>query len=226
MVSVKLFVADDHQLMREGIIRMLNDVKGIEIIGTASDGKEAYSKIIELKPDLVLIDISMPGMRGDEVINLVRKKKNLDRIKFLLMSADEIPFLRNRSFYAGADGFIQKDSKKEDVLEAIRNVTAGGKPGTQSAGEQGRADCQGQSVSGYSSKRNDDLILTRREKEILERVRKGIGEKRIARELSITRETVVHYKITLCIKLGVENPRALFSFVGRDAGISNLLHNM
>ena len=84
MDKIELFVVDDHQLIREGIMKIFTEVSDIEIVGTAADGEEALKKILDLEPDVVLIDISMPGLFGDQVIRMV--KNDRDDIKFLVMT--------------------------------------------------------------------------------------------------------------------------------------------
>lgn len=218
MDCIKLFVADDHSLIRESMIRTLGSAEGIEISGSASDGKEACSKILESKPDLVLIDLSSDEMRSDEVIRLVRRRN--EKIRFILMT--------DADYSAGitkcrADGFVSKSAKKEEFLRVIREVAQADHRNESPVELKDNGDFS----RGEDSKlRNaEGVILTKKEKEILSGLRRGKSEKRVAKELALERQTVEQYRINLCRKFGLKNSSQFFSFLMNDPRVENLLRN-
>ena len=117
-MKIKVFVADDHKLFRDGLISLLKKSNEIEVIGEASSGQETIDKIVNLNPDVALIDITMPELSGIEVIK--RIKKHLSKIKILVISMHADPFFVINAFKAGASGYMLKEDSFESLIDAIK----------------------------------------------------------------------------------------------------------
>lgn len=120
---IRVLIADDHTIVREGLSRLLADIEGIQVVGAAIDGREAVEKALELTPDVVLLDLSMPGLHGLEALRQIHRRLPRTRILVLSMHKNDAYVLQ--SLQAGASGYILKDSAGEDVVVAIRAVHAG-----------------------------------------------------------------------------------------------------
>ena len=222
MVSVKLFVADDHQLIRDGITKMFEDVTDIEIIGTAADGEEALKKILLLEPDIVLIDISMPGLFGDQVVRMVKNER--DDIKFLVITVYDSDLYIYKSFNAGAEGFITKDAGKEEILEALRKIAAGGRYCRKfNTDEKLTAFLDSFLRANYIKQDYDNSLLTGREKEIVNKMREGKENAVIAGELFLSPKTVRVHVVNIFRKLNVKNDRELYALVISDEKLKKML---
>ncbi|HON64873.1 MAG TPA: response regulator [Phycisphaerae bacterium] len=121
---IKILIADDHQLVRVGIRRLLEDEKDFKVIGEAADGKEAVELAKKLNPDVILMDVAMPGMDGMEATKrLVKKRKDPAKVVILTMHADE--HYAARLLRMGASGYVVKDAAPAELAEAIRTVNDG-----------------------------------------------------------------------------------------------------
>ena len=119
-MSIKIIIADDHQLFREGLVNLLSEAKEIEILAQVENGKDAVSKAIELFPDIVIMDISMPVMDGIEATRQIRKKNNQIKIIALSMHADK-QFIKGM-FELGVSGYLFKNCSYHELVEAIKVV--------------------------------------------------------------------------------------------------------
>jgi two-component system, NarL family, response regulator NreC len=117
---MKILIADDNQLVRRGIAGLLSREKDMEVCAEASDASETVQKADELRPDLVLLDVSMPGMNGLKIAQLLREK--IPALKILIISQYDPELLLPRSLEVGADGCIDKGRMATDLLPTIRNV--------------------------------------------------------------------------------------------------------
>jgi len=123
---MKVFIADDAQVIRERLSALVSDIEGIEIIGEAQDGLEARDGILTLKPDVVILDIQMPGRNGIDVLRDI-KESNPD-IMVIILTNYPYPQYRRRCMEKGADYFFDKSSEFEEVIEIIEQLTNGGQP--------------------------------------------------------------------------------------------------
>jgi len=119
----KVFIVEDHPVFREGLVQMINQEPDLEVCGKAGDAEGAYQEIIRLKPDLVLVDISLPGKNGLVLIKELRKVNR--QVKLLVVSMHDEALYADRVLRAGGDGYIMKQEDPEEVVEAIRDVLAG-----------------------------------------------------------------------------------------------------
>jgi two-component system response regulator NreC len=222
--TTKLFFADDHQLIREGITKMFDDIPDIKIIGTASDGVEALNKILDLLPDIVLIDISMPGLFGDQVIRLVKKQSK--EIKFLVITVYDNDLYIFKTFSAGAEGFISKDADKEELISAIRKIRDGEKYCKKFDTEEKLKDFL-ETFEGrnYNFQTEQNTILTSREIEIIKKIKEGKNNAQIAADLFISIKTVRHHESNIFRKLNIKHSRELLALIMNDEQLKKLLNN-
>tara|TARA_R110002049_G_C9178388_1_gene563400 strand:+ start:34293 stop:34964 length:672 start_codon:yes stop_codon:yes gene_type:complete len=207
MDIIKVVLADDHVLVRDGIKALLEDQSGIQVIDEASNGKEALDIVKKNKPDLLIVDIRMPEMNGIEVVTEITKK-NLG-IKTLVLSMHDSEEYVVKAIEAGADGYLLKGASKEEFLKAIHTVASGGKyfTGDVSAIIMNHYVSKGNAVKPIIAvaKEEDPFNLTKREKQILKLVLQLKNNKDIAEELDISRRTAEVHRFNLMKKLDVKN---------------------
>lgn len=220
-MTIKVVLADDHVIVRNGIKALLEPEGDIEVIGEASDGKEAVEMARQLSPDVIIMDISMPYLNGIEAT----KKINMDNphIKALMLSMYDNEAYVLQSIECGASGYLLKDSEKEELLKAIREI-AQGKKYFSSPVANILAD-------NYLSKMNRPKMpepkifqhyeLTKKEIQILKLVAKGLSNKDIADKLDKSIRTVETQRFNLMKKLEVKNVVELVNFAKRN-NITNL----
>ncbi|MGK7394678.1 MAG: response regulator [Candidatus Cyclobacteriaceae bacterium M3_2C_046] len=201
---IRIVIADDHKMMRDGIKAMLQDDDKMEIIGEASNGKEALELILECLPDLIVLDINMPEMDGVEVCKAIKKDKIPVKILTLTMH-DEVSLIANM-IKNGASGFILKNAGKDKLIEAVTAI------------HQGQTYFSDQIKDTYFSSlipgTKPGLIkglpkLTRREKEIIALIIQEHTTTEIAQKLFISEKTVETHRQHLLQKFNVRNTAGL-----------------
>jgi len=199
---VRLLVADDHAIVREGLCRLLASHPGFKILGEAGDGREAVSKCLELQPDVALMDLGMPGMDGIEAT--ARIKESCPAVKIMILTAYEDKNLVRLALKAGADGYLLKNADRGRLSEAILALMERGRwfePDLEIEPD----DEAGEDESSFDA-------LTRREKEILSMVAAGQKNKDISEKLCISVKTVEKHRANLMKKLGFHSVAELVSF--------------
>jgi DNA-binding NarL/FixJ family response regulator len=213
MESLRVLIADDHPLFRKGITALLGAVDGIEVVGVATNGEEAVARTLELQPDLVLMDLQMPGGGGIAATREIRHVAPTVRVLVVtLFDDDDSIFLALR---AGAHGYILKEADEEEMLRAIRATARG--EAIFSAAIAAR-------VLSYFAARRPAAppqvfpTLTEREREILTLIARGRPNPAIARELGIAPKTVGNHVSNIFGKLQVAD-RAEAIVRAREAGL-------
>lgn len=192
--NVRLMLVDDHPLMLIGISSMLEG-KGIEIVGTAGNGIEALQKAAELKPDVMMLDIVMPGMDGIELAR--RMRAEMPDVALLVLSSDSSMASLETLLNIGIDGFLSKTSDASVMIDAIKSVAAGYEfYGTDIARLIERISL---------AKKASDSIFTPRELDVIRLSCMGLQYKEIAERLGIKYLTVVTIKNNIFRKLGINN---------------------
>jgi two-component system NarL family response regulator len=187
---IKVLLTDDHNLFREGLARILRDAPGIELVATAASGEEALKLTRQYKPDLVLMDINMPGIGGLEATRHLRQTHPEIQVLMLTISEEDQDLFRAVRF--GARGYILKNGSSRDLLEAIRRVHTGEAVITPSIAVK-LLDAFAATPAPVIPKREDDTQLkelTRRETEVLQLIAQGLNNKNIGEQLSISPNTV------------------------------------
>lgn len=212
MTAIRVLIADDHALFREGIRALLMTTADITCVGEAASGQEALEQIEELHPDVVLMDINMPGLTGVEATERILALRPQTAILMVTMLEDDTSVYG--ALRAGARGYILKGANHEDLLEAIR------------AAAQGKALYSGQIASRITGFfQNSDHVgvtasfpeLTEREREVLDLIARGRSNSDIAEALVISPNTVRNHITSIFDKLGVSD-RAEAIVKAREAG--------
>lgn len=194
---LRLVIVDDHDLLREGIRARLQDEDFVDIVGEGRNGLEAVDLCRNLKPDLILLDISMPEMNGLEAAS--RIKQILPETKILFLSIYDTEEYVQEALRIGVNGFVLKDVSKPEMINAIRSVAQG----ATYLGPRVSASLAGRSAS------SDDFGLSAREKEVLSAISKGNSNRDIAKQLSISVRTVESHRLSIREKTGGGNAVAL-----------------
>ena len=189
---IRVLVADDHPIYRDGLAVLLASVDGLEVVGTAADGAEAVEMAREHKPDVVLMDLSMPNMDGIEAIGQLRSEDPEARIVVLTSFSDRERILA--AVDAGAVGYLLKDAEPEELLSGIRAAARGESPLAPKAARQ--------LITSRRQPAPEDQ-LTEREQEILALIAQGQPNKIIARRLDIAEKTVKNHVSRIFQTLGV-----------------------
>jgi two-component system, NarL family, response regulator NreC len=204
----RIFIAEDHTILREGLKVLLSGNPDFEIVGEAADGLEAISGIEKFSPDLILIDLSMPRMDGIESIREIKKRQSAVKIIALTVHKTEEYVLA--TLKAGADGYILKDSTHSDLIAAIKSVLNGKRylsPGISKLVIEGYLEGK-ETLKTKSSWET----LTQRERGILKLIGEGYKNKQIADFLCISPKTVEKHRSNLMSKLNLHSTSALTAF--------------
>ena len=201
---IRVVLADDHVFVRDGIKSLLENEANIEVVGEAIDGADALDVVAESKPDLLIVDIRMPNLTGIEVVEKLRSENN--NVKIIMLSMHESEEYVLKSIKAGADGYFLKGSSKEEFLKALHTVAAGGKYFSGDISSILISQLTNSSTS-LEPKQNlsEEMMITKREKEILTLLLSGKGNKEIAEALDISKRTAEVHRFNLMKKLKVKN---------------------
>ncbi len=193
MSNTRVLLADDHVVVREGLKALIGGHPGFEVVGEAADGPTAVALTAELDPDVVVVDVSMPGLNGAEVTAVLRQAKP-DRKVIALTVHEDRGYLR-ALLEAGAAGYVLKRAAADELVQAIRAVAAGGTyidPALASS-----------VVDPYVGRVAPAVELSEREAEVVKMIAQGYSNKEIAAKLSLSVKTVETYKARSLEKLGV-----------------------
>lgn len=209
MQKIKVLIADDHTIVRAGLEMMVNDQKDMEVIGTAADGQEAFQKALELKPDIVLMDLNMPpGENG--IITTKRIKEAAPEIKVLVLTMHDDKEYIIRVLQAGASGYVLKSADDLDLIQAIRTVYRNEAYLYPKATKMLIEDYMEKIAKGEQDKPADKL--TPREEEVLSYFAKGYTNKEIAEILHVSVKTVEAHKAKIMDKLGIKTRPELVKY--------------
>jgi len=203
-IKIRCLVVDDHALLRQGLRRLLQDEEDVEVIGEAGDAAAALEQVTELRPDIVLMDIGMPGFSPFDAARVIQSDYPATRVVFLTMHEDEDYVMQG--LQAGASGYVLKDTPAAKLTSVLREVYDGGKyvspevlGGLLSRVHDGKPEKLG------SRKTN----LTPREREVMKLLAEGHTVRKIAKMLSVSMKTVEAHKFNLMRKLDIHNKAEL-----------------
>ncbi|MGB9921080.1 MAG: response regulator [Moorellales bacterium] len=198
MKSIRVLIVDDHQLIREGLLKVLSLHPDIQVVGEAATGDEAIHKAQELEPDVVLLDLNLPGRDGVEVCRLLAGNGSCRVIALTVYDDEEHVFAAVR---AGATGYLLKDVSPDELATAIRAVAGG--EGVMHPRVTGKIMREFNRLSGEQA--GPTVPLTPREIEVLRLVARGYSNKDIAAELYISQKTVKNHITNILRKLELED---------------------
>lgn len=208
---IRILIADDHAILRDGLRALIEAQPGLEVAGEASNADEAWLRACELAPDVLLLDLSMPGVSGLDAAE--RIAADCPKVKVLALTMHEERGYVSRVLRAGAAGYVAKRTAAAELVHAIRTVAGGGTYIDPSlAGALLGAHMQRPSRPDASTRRNGLGDLTARETEVLRFVARGYSNKEIAAELEISVKTVETHKTNGMTKLGLKSRAALVRF--------------
>ena len=207
--EIRLIIADDHPLMRQGLRQVIELEPNLNIVGEAGNGSEAFSMIEELMPDVAILDVNMPHRDGFEVVRSLTAKQNPAAIIFLTIHSEEQMF--HAALDLGAKGYVLKDSAIDDIVTAITEVAAG------------RAFTSLPMTSYFQRRQNYNHVLDKQqqlglsqltptESRILKRLAEYKTSKEIAAELSVSPRTIETHRARICQKLNLQGAHALMKF--------------
>ncbi len=194
---IRILVVDDHPVVRAGLVLMLGTQPDMEVVGEAGDGQEAVGRVAALAPDVVLMDLEMPGLDGVEAIQRIHAGGSDARI--LVLTAYDTDERILQAVQAGARGYLLKGAPRDEIFQAVRVVHGGGSL-LQPAVATKLLDRVGDLLRGEREE-----ALTERELQVLELMAKGYRNKEIARDLCITERTVKFHANILFQKLNVDS---------------------
>lgn len=204
---IKILIADDHKVFREGIISILNEVEDITIIAQAGDGNEVMEQLKEVQPDLILMDISMGDTSGIDTTKLV--KAAYPEIKVLVLSMHAEKAYIVKMLEVGALGYLLKDAGKEEMIRAIRTVAEGN---TYYSQKVSSAIIEHIRSPQKLNIKKQGIRLTKRETEILKLIAEEYSNPEIAEKLFISIRTVDTHRRNLLEKLGMKNTAGLVKY--------------
>jgi two-component system response regulator NreC len=208
MAKIRILITDDHTLFRQGIKTLLGAESDLDIVGEAANGAEAVEKVSELRPDIVLMDIGMPGLSSFEATRQIKKARPDTKVLFLTMYDDEDYLVQ--CMEVGASGYVLKDSPAQQLLAAIRDVYRGGSYLSPRMLSQLVDDFRSRIKTAHRQPRF--ATLTAREKEILKLLAEGESVKEIAAGLNLSVKTVEAHKFNLMRKLDIHNKAHLVQY--------------
>ncbi len=204
----RILLVDDHALFRDGMRALLSQESDIEVVGEAGDGQSALRLVNTLQPDLVLLDLTMPGISGVETIRNIRRSHPQTRI--IVITVHKSDEYIHESLRAGANGYLLKESTHAELRIAISNVLQGKMylcPDVSEKVINGYLGLDG----GYGPSHSRD-ILTTREREVLKLIAESNSNRQISEYLGISIKTVEKHRANLMKKLGMRNAAALTTY--------------
>jgi two-component system NarL family response regulator len=206
---IRILIADDHSLFREGLARVLNEAPGMSVVASVSNGLEALSRVAEFKPDVVLMDVNMPKLGGVDATRQLRKIHPQASVLMLTISEDEHDLYA--AIRAGARGYLLKSASAAELIDGIRRVYA--KEAILTPGMAAKLLNEFASISPAPTSLDgdddrDDVnvgVLTEREREVLQWVARGMTNKEIGAQLSLSPHTIKAHIRTILEKLHVRS---------------------
>jgi DNA-binding NarL/FixJ family response regulator len=205
MKQISVLIVDDHQMMRDALVNILERHKDIKVVGQASDGREGAEIAEKLKPDVVTLDVAMPNLNGLDAARHIRRKSATTRI--IMLTAYEDDLYIQHALEAGVDGYVTKHSAAETLAKAVREVAKGDK--AYSPNVKRRIPQYEKSDGGRKLLRRKSDTLTARETEVLQLIAEGNANKQTADKLGISIKTVEKHRQAVMNKLHIHDTAGL-----------------
>ena len=214
----RILIADDHTILRAGIQALLDKQPDFQVVGEVDNGKDAIYSAGQLKPDLVISDLSMPGTNGTEAIQRINSR--YPEIRILVLTVHKTEEYVHAALKAGASGYLLKDDTSDELISACTNILAGKTHLSPSV-------C-GNVVLGYLSYPNSNEkpssssdLLTTREREVLKLIAEGSRNKDVAEYLSISLKTVEKHRSNFMKKLNIHNASGITTYAIKNGLVNN-----
>ena len=211
---IRIVIADDHAIVREGLKRIVSEIADMQVIGEAADGTEVMQRVRELDFDILVQDLSMPGRSGMELIKLVRAEK--PKLRILVLSMHQELQYAVRAIKSGASGYLTKESAPAELEQAIRKIAGGGAYVTPEVAEQLALGAMPGSTA------NPHESLSDREFEVFRMLAAGESVTDIATRLKLSVKTVSTHKANLMHKMGLQNASELVRYAIKHGLADNL----
>ncbi len=215
MTPVRILIADDHKILRDGLEVLLQKEPGFDVVGTAGDGREAVKLTADLQPDVLILDIGMPEMNGIDAAQKINE--DFPSVRMIGLSVHTDPLYVERMFQNGAVGYLPKDCAAEELTRAIRTVMAGQvyvSPGVTGA-------IVDDYVRQLSAAADEPATLSHREREVLQLLAEGASTANIAAELHLSVKTIETHRKRIMDKLSLRSIAELTKYAIRE-GITTL----
>jgi DNA-binding NarL/FixJ family response regulator len=201
---IRIVIADDHAIVREGLKRIVSEVSEMRVVGEAGEGGQVMQLVRELDFDILVLDLSMPGRSGMELIKLIRSEK--PKLRILVLSMHHELQYAVRAIKSGASGYLTKESAPSQLEQAIRKIAAGGAYVTAEVAEQlALGAMPGSETHPHES-------LSDREFEVFRMLATGVSVTDIAAQLKLSVKTVSTHKANLMQKMGLQNSSELIRY--------------
>ncbi len=198
--KIRIYLIDDHPIVREGFARAISDESDMEVVGQAGTAADALKETLTLKPDVVLVDLNIPDRDGIELLGALRAQ--LPSAKLLVLSGYDDEFRVAEAVRAGAQGYLVKTSRIEEVIHGIRSIVTGGAPlSVGIAGAVVRAIRKSSGPEGTGGLES----LTPRERQVLRLLAAGVSTRETASRLTISPKTVETHRVRIYAKLGCKS---------------------
>ena len=211
MNKIRVFLADDHKILRESLVILLSQQENIEVVGAAGDGQEAYRKMLELKPDIAVLDISIPNLNGLDLAEKLRAE--MPEVKVVILTMHKSGEFVSKALRAGVRGYVLKDNALEELMECINLVFDRKVYLSQ--------DITGIVVDGFVNNNREnpetgENAISLREKEILQLLAEGKSNKDISDLLNLSIKTVETHRANIMRKLGFRHITDLVLYAVRN----------
>ena len=211
--QIRCVVADDHTLLRLGVRRLLEEAPDFTVVGEGSDASEALKLVLQYRPDLLLLDISMPGMSSFEAARLIEEHCAGTRIVYLTMHEDQEYMLQ--ALRSGASGYLLKDTPAANLLQSLREIHRGGRQLSPRLQNKLPAD-----RNSNITLKGEKTTLTPREREVMKLLAEGCSVREAASRLGVSIKTVEAHKFNLMRKLDIHNKAQLVTAAIRKKIVS------
>jgi len=201
---IRILLADDHAIVREGVKRILSEAPGAEVVGEADTGDQALARVAELKPDLVLLDLSMPGRSGLETLREIKSRYPHTRVLVLSMHPEDQFALR--LLREGAEGYMTKETAPDELVRAVEKIAAGGKYVSAALAERFVESL------GEDTRRPAHDRLSSREYEVMRLLASGKTVTEIGKQLFLSVKTVSTYRQRILEKMSLRNNSELIRY--------------
>lgn len=212
--EIKILIADDHDLIRQGLKRILSFEEGFCIVGEAENGERALEMIKQHKPDVLLLDVNMPLIDGIKVLERVKEEGST--VKIIMLTIENQRQTIRQAINIGVDGYVLKDSAGEEIIEAIKTVYNGEKYIDKSLVSLLFSDIKNKDIKTTSILDT----LSKREIEVLLKISKGLSNKEIGEKLYLSEKTIKNYATNLFIKINAHD-RVQATIIGLENHIED-----